>query len=438
MNQRKIFESGQVPVARSGWTQPQGPTHAYPALATEIDTDVAIVGAGLAGSALALHLAEAGVRVAVLEARQPGWGASGRNAGHVLPILKDLRVLDGFPDGGKRFLDIFREHHTIPFDLAAKHGIDCDAVRSGYLNGMCSRGAFDKFLAQSAHLEAQGLQKLTRYTAAEMEAATGSSHYPYGVAYENGGRINPYRFTNGMIAAAEGLGAEIFGDSEALTLVEDGARWRVTTARGCVRADRVVFCTNAYPTDIVPAFARAYYPLTAYALTTKPLPPEARDLIMPGGATFAQAPIDLNPLVRDRHDRLILSSIPRAAAPEDGIWHFKSQLRWIHRVWPETRAMNIELDQYWTGRVGMRPREFPGVFEHRPGVYGLMHFNAWGNVMAPLMGMLLADGLRQDRIDTLPFPVERAEPVRWPGKQHVLIRRILIPAARTAQRFGGI
>ena len=196
------YERGAVPVGSSGWTKPQGVSPAYPRLAAAIDTDVVVVGAGLAGSSLALHLAEAGVKTVVLEARQPGWGASGRNAGHVLPILKDLKVLETFPDGGRRFLEAFRDHHTIPFDLATKHGIDCDAVRSGYLHGMTSRRSFEKFLADSAWIEELDMQKVIPLAGAEMETATGSRRYPYGVLYENGGRVNPYLFTNGMIAAA--------------------------------------------------------------------------------------------------------------------------------------------------------------------------------------------------------------------------------------------
>lgn len=435
-DQRALFERGAVPVETSGWTMPEGPAKHYAALVGSLAVDVAIVGAGLTGSSLALHLAEAGIHVAVVEARQPGWGASGRNAGHVLPILKDMKLLAAFPDGGKRFIDIFREHHTLPFDLSKKYGIDCDAVRSGYLNGMTRRSVFEDFLAKSAYLEEMGFQKVIPLTGADMKNTTGSDYYPFGVVFEDGGRVNPYLFTNGMIATTERLGAAVHGDSEALAIARDGARWRLSTAHGEISADRVVFCTNAYPRDIVPEFTRGFYPLTAYAMTTKPLPAEALDIVMPGGGTFAQVPLDLNPLVRDRHNRLILSSIPKVGGSPDAAWHFRNQLGWIHRTWPETRHMPIEMEAYWTGRVAMRDKEFPGVFELQPGLYGLMYCNAWGNVMAPLMGKIVAEGLARDRMDDLPVPIERPAPVSFQRKHEIFIRHLLIPAARTAQRFG--
>lgn len=100
--------------------------------------------------------------------------------------------------------------------------------------------------------------------------------------------------------------------------------------------------------------------------------------------------------------------------------------------------MKIEPGAYWTGRVALRDREFPGAFDLGNGIFGLMHFNAWGNVMAPLMGKLLAEGLASDELDRLPFPLEKPEPVSSPAKQAFIIRHMLIPAARMGQRLGVI
>jgi glycine/D-amino acid oxidase-like deaminating enzyme len=431
-----LYERGAPPIETSGWTAPAGVLPGYPVLARELDADVVVVGAGLAGSSLALHLAEAGVDVVVLEARQPAWGASGRNAGHVLPTLKDLGVFERFPDGGRAFLELFREHHTITFDLARKHGIACDATQSGYLHVTNRSGVFDTLKAKSGFWKQEQGQPVEWLEGAELQAMTGSKYFGYGVLYGSGGRVNPYLFTNGMITAATARGARVFGESEAVALARSGSRWRVATAQGAVVADRVVFCTNAYPTGIVPQFTDNFYPLTAYAVATKPLPRAALDLVMPSRATLSEEPVDLNPFVIDEHGRIITSSIPSVSRPGDAAWHYANHLAWIHRTWPETKDMGIELEDYWTGRVALRDVAFPGMFQLEPGVLGLMHFNAWGNLMAPLLGMALAGAMARDRMDQLPFPVETPVPVANPGKQDLLIRKLLIPAARMGQRLG--
>lgn len=431
-----VFDRGLVPIAKSGWTIPEGVQEDYPTLNEDIKTDIAVIGAGLAGTSLALHLSKAGINVTILEAQTPGWGASGRNAGHVLPILKDMSVFESFPDGGKRFLEAFREHHTIPFDLSKEYDIECDAVKSGYLNAMTSKSAFQDFESKNDHLEKMGLPKPVPVSSSEMVGMTGTNYWSHGLVYPNGGRVNSYLLSNGLAKAAMSNGAKVFANSPAISFEPDGNRWKVRTETGNVTADRIVFCTNAYPGKIAPDFTKNFYPLTAYGLTTQSLPDDIAKAIMPGGQTLAQVPIDLNPLVKDRHNRLVLSSIPSVASPENAKWHFENQMKWLRRVWPEIGETKIQLQTYWTGRVAMRDKEFPGVFELEPGVYGLMHFNAWGNIMAPLMGKLLAEGLASGDMKTLPFPIEKPQPVGNIGKQDRIIRQWMIPAARQAQRWG--
>lgn len=434
-----LFDRGAVPVSASGWTKTKGVGTHYDSLTEDLVTDVLVIGAGLAGSSLALHLSEQGVDTVVLEARQPGWGASGRNVGHVLPLLRDMEVFERFPDQGRAFFELFREHHTIPFDIANKYGIECDAVQNGYLNTMTSRSAFDKFKAASVHSADLLGQKLTDVDAATMLEMTGSDYYSHGLLYESGGRINPYLFTQGMVEAAVGHGARVFGDSAAARVSTDGQGWKVQLEAGhSVRCEKLIFCTNAYSSDVVPEFKQGFYPLTAYALSTRPLPAEIRDLILPSRATLAQVPMDLNPFIVDGYNRIVTGSIPSRSSPEDAQWHFQQHLKWIHRTWPATRDVAIELESYWTGRVAMREREFPGMYQLDSGIYGLMHFNAWGNVMAPLMGRSLALAIASDRPDQLPFPIVKPDVIDNPGKQEFVIRSLMIPAARIAQNFGFI
>ncbi|MBP9592713.1 MAG: FAD-binding oxidoreductase [Steroidobacteraceae bacterium] len=138
----------------------------------------------------ALHLAEAGVSVAVIEARQPGWGASGRNAGHVLPTLRDASVFETFPDQGQRFLDAFAEHHTLPFDLPAKHGFAADATKSGYINAGGSAEDIARFRGQTAWMEERGLLTVVELGGEELRKATGGAHWSHALVYPDGGRAD--------------------------------------------------------------------------------------------------------------------------------------------------------------------------------------------------------------------------------------------------------
>lgn len=435
-SERELFDRGEVPIGLSGWTRPRGMMPAYPVLEHDLDSDVVIVGCGLAGSSLALHLAEAGVGVVVLEARQPGWGASGRNAGHVLPMLRGPEGFETFPGGGKKFFDLFVEHHSLVFELARRHDIDCDAVQSGYLSVMTSKGAFETAEKEAAYWETRAGYAIERLGASGVSELTGSAYYDYGVLFKDGGRVNPYLFTNGLVAAAVRRGAVVYGDSTALSLEPIGNRWQVRTATGSVTADRVVFCTNAYPTPIAPEFMHGFYPMAAYALSTPPLPESLRKIVMPSGATLVQAPFELNPFIVDGEGRIVTASLPSYSRPEDAARHFRHHLYWIHRTWPETREFEIELQTYWTGRVAFRDEEYPGVFEIQPGVFGLMYFNAWGNLMAPFMGMLFAEGLAKDRVDQLPFPIGKPSFIKDQDQRDFFGRRVMLPAAWLAQRAG--
>lgn len=434
-SKRAIYEAGEVPIENSGWAAHQNALAPYPRLTDDLNADVVIVGAGLAGCSMALHLAEAGVKAVVIEKHQPGWGASGRNAGHVLPTLRDTQLIQNFPDGGKAFFELFQQHHTLPFDLSKKYNIDCDAVQTGYLNAITSEKTFKSQQKESEFWQQQG-QQVDYLEGAEMAQATGTTYYQYGVRYNSGGRVNPYLFSNGMLSAAINQGALAFGDSEALTMSKHNQQWRVTTAQGSVTANRVILCTNAYPSGVAQSLVGSCYPMTAYALCTKPLPADLAASIMPSRSTLAQLPLDLHPMIIDSNNRIITASMPSTSEPENGPWHFKHHLAWLQRTWPQLKGANLELEHYWTGRVAMRDHEFPGAYQIDSGVYGLMYFNAWGNVMAPLMAKNLAQAIASDNMQKLAFPLEKPQQLSSPNKKSLIIRSALIPAARMGQSLG--
>ena len=121
-SRRALYDTGHVDISESVWSRGAAPTRFRP-LEGDDRADVVVVGAGLAGSSLALHLAEQGCAVALVEAREPGWGASGRNAGHAVPYREVDRALAKLPDRGERFLELFRAGVFInPDRIADQYG----------------------------------------------------------------------------------------------------------------------------------------------------------------------------------------------------------------------------------------------------------------------------------------------------------------------------
>lgn len=430
------YEAGVVPIRFSGWPLP-GEIPAYPALDRDIEADVVVVGAGLAGASLALRLAEQGVAVVVLEADQPGSGASGRNAGHVQPYLGSFDPLRAHADGGRRFTDYFIEHRNVVFDLCRKHGLQADVAKSGMVDAASRRHAaldakVKKWKAFGYDLDVVGAERL--------KELLGTDAYSYGIHWREGGRVNPFLFTNGMIAAAVGLGAEVYGNSSVVGCERSGSSWRVRTAVGSVRTQQVVLCTNGHVGNaFFPELARTQFPLVACGLATRPLPQAALEIINPARVALMQYPAGLYPLVIDGRNRLITATIPAAGRAQRAADHFAYFLRYLRRTYPQLGDTPIELESYWTGMTANSSSVYdacyPKLYQVADGVLALNNFGSWGNVLGPMMGVNLADALVAGRLANCLLPLETPKAVQFPGLFETKIRRVLIPAARWADKF---
>lgn len=431
------FEAGTVPIDCSGWTRAaRVPWHAP--LTQDLDTDVAVVGAGLAGSSLALHLVQRGVRVALLEARQPADGASGRNAGHVQPFLDKLHALERWPGRGKPFVDFFVAHRNIVFDLQARLGIDGDAQACGMVEAALRR---QPSLERKARAWRQRGYAVEVVEGRSLNGLLGSPDYVHGLHWREGGRVNPYLFTQGMAAAAARLGAQVHGQTPVQACERAGRRWRLRTPQATVTADRVVICTSGHAGN--PFFAqlgRTHYPLVACGLATRPLPAEVLDAVNPTRAALTQCPAGLYPMVIDRLGRMVTATIPHPGRAADAQVYFGYFLRYLHRRFPHTRGVPIELDRYWTGVTASSSHvyheDYAKLYRVDDGVTALMNLGTWGNVMGPLLGMHLAQVMAQDRPQDLLLPLESPEPVAHPGWFAFKVRRLMMPAGRLVDRLG--
>ena len=431
-SERALFDSGHIDISKSLWAR-DVPRTILPRLAGEETADVAVVGAGLAGCSLALHLAERGARVALVEAREPGWGASGRNAGHVIPYRELDRSLATLPDGGEAFLDLLRDSGGIVYELAEKHGIECDAVRGGYLQVAHRKQLLTHAETQAEKWSSRGFA--VRFAdRSEVEKLTGTGAFHGGLLAREGGRLNPFSFTRGLADAAERAGAAVFAHSPVQSVRGEGSRWRVSTALGSISADRVVACMNGYTTGAVPQIARAWCPLVAFVIATTPLPESARPGVLPAGCAMSLFPTGFRPLIVDGNRRVISSLLARNLRPEKP--PFRWLERWLRRTFPRTRDVEIGVDAYWTGKMAWSPDELPRIFEAAPGLLALTCFSGEGNVLAPLLGRHLAEALVKDDLGELALPVQAPSVPRWRGRYDFMLRKVGVPALVAAERLG--
>lgn len=195
---------------------------------------VAIVGGGIAGLSTALHLAEAGVDVCVLEANTPGWGASGRNGGQVNPGFKldPQALLRHFGDDlGKRMIEMAWGAPDFTFNLIRRLGIACDACQSGTMRVAASDRAATAVRGTVSQCLDHGMP--VRWLDADQTAEhTGSKRYRAASFDPRGGSLHPLNYSLGLATAAQSSGARIHGGSRVLSMKKALGKWSLITGSG--------------------------------------------------------------------------------------------------------------------------------------------------------------------------------------------------------------
>lgn len=258
--------------APSYWQASAAPLPPFAPCASAVATDIAIIGAGYAGLNAALALASKGVRVTVLEAAQPGWGASGRNGGfcclggtllseQVIARRHGQDVAAEWAAYERRAIDHVRT-------ALATHAIDAETSNPGELRLAHSLVAWRAMQAEGAHL-------LDR--AALAAQGFGSAAYHGGCLAPEGFGLHPYRYVTGLAQAAGRAGVQIFGASPVTALSPSQGGWRLTTPVGRVQARQVLLATNGYTSEaLVPALRGRLVPVISNIFVTDPIPAETR------------------------------------------------------------------------------------------------------------------------------------------------------------------
>ena len=375
-----------------------------PALSESVKVDVAIVGAGYTGLSTALHLAERGVSVCVLEANEPGWGASGRNGGQVNPTLKydpeQLVQMYG-PERAEPLISSISNSADLVFNLIQRHGIDCAPVRKGWMQVSYTEKGVAGLHARADQWARRGVpvQQLDAYSVA---TRMGSSAFAGGWLDGRAGAIQPLAYARGLVAAALAAGVRIYGQSPVSGLQRQASGWQLTTASGAqVNADQVVLATNGYSGNLWPGMAQSILAANSFIVATKPLTGRAADSILPGQETVSTAQRLLLYFRKDSHGRLLMGGrglFNDPTAPAD----FAHLERSLALLFPQLGP--LEFEYRWAGRIAITRDFMPHVHEPAPGLTLALGCNGRGIALCTSLGQQLAGRLCDSSAD-FAYPV---------------------------------
>ena len=380
-----------------------------PSLREQLQADIVIVGGGIAGCSAALHAAEAGARVVLLEGQSIGWGASSRNAGHLPAATKHEpeEVVRLYGEAfGPRIVDASENGPRTVAAIAERHGIDCELSFPGIITAAHTPQAFDGLKERVAFWRKRGrpLEVLDRATLASM---LGSSFYLGGVIDRRGGSINPLAYVRGLARAAIKSGARLYENTRAQSLRRDGDEWLVQTAEGAVRADKVFLCTNAYTDDLWPALRRTVIPVRTIQFTTKPLSDNLLKAILPGRQPMIDTRRVLISVRIHQDGRLHFGCGPSMRAGSAPTWQ-AARAR-LQEVFPQLG--DVEFDDYWPGWMAFNKADSWQMHTLAPGVFATLGCNGRGVALATIYGRDLARHATGTPASELTLPMTPLDPV---------------------------
>ncbi|MBZ9847719.1 FAD-binding oxidoreductase [Mesorhizobium sp. CA14] len=378
-----------------------------PILDGALDADLAIVGGGFSGLSAALHATQKGLSVALLEAQILAWGATGRNAGFVVPNFAKKDPADIVAqlgaERGERLINLACGSGDLVFDLVRRHAIDCAADRSGWIQPAPTAQAFAKVQARARQWAARGCPAVI-LDRDEVTALTGVKGYAGGWMDRSGGVINPVEYARGLADAAEAQGARIFENTRVRKIAREADGYRLATECGSARAGKVFVAANAYGGDLFPQLARTYFPLRIFQLATKPLPAWFRGRLLPGNQCVSDTRRNLFTFRFDAENRLISGGMHVFGPGSE-----QRVPRAIHRRLAEKLDLpDISPIEYaWSGMAAVAPDFLPHLVDLGPGMIAGFACNGRGIAMTTAMGGVVASWAAGADPDSLSIPYAR-------------------------------
>ena len=404
-------------------------------LHSDIETEILIIGAGFTGLSAALHFGEYGHKVTVVDAVEPGYGASGRNGGQVIPGLKlypDEVIKHFGHQQGERIIHSTNTSADLVFDLINKYKIDCHASHNGFVQPAFSSPSCNIIENRVLQLNQYGanVELIDKKLTAEY---LGSDAYHIALLDRRGGCIQPLSYAQGLAKAAIKLGAQIFTHAPVSTISKDGNHWIAQTNLGKVKSKQVIICTNAYSNlsqeqKFLSPLSKSIIPLYSFQVATQPLNEELLSTILPCGHAVADTRRLLNYFRLDHTGRLVFGGrggVNDAKHSSD----YDHIVKRITAVFPQIKTP--KLDYYWSGKVALTLDGVPHIHQLGSGLYAGLGFNGRGVGMATLMGKWLANLALNKQLGDECIPFSLIKPIQFQNfRKPVISMAYLFKAVR--------
>ena len=352
--------------------------------------DVCVIGAGFTGISTALHLAERGYDVHVVEANKVGWGASGRNGGQMIGGISGERAVA--KHWGRDVEDVFGElrwaGHAIVRDRVERYGIECD-LKSGYLDVAIKERHLRDIEHDFERLEKAGFPHEVRILSRqETSAAIGTDVYIGALMNMGNGHLHPLNLCIGEARAATEHGATIYERSPVLD-IKKGSKATVVTEGGSVTADAVVIAGNAYH-DVERRLRGVVFPVNSFIVATEALSDDVVAEINPMDLAVCDPNFILEYYRLSADKRLVFGARLNYFG-DDPQYIARKHRRKIARLYPQ--LANVGIDYAWGGSIAVPVNRVPQLGRVAPNVFYCQGYSGHGVNVTHLAGQIMADAV---------------------------------------------
>lgn len=371
------------------WEKTASPPPVTGPLATDASADVVVVGGGFTGISAALHLAEAGRRVILLEGAEIGFGGAGRNVGLInagMWVMPDDLPGELGEVHGERLLDLLGNGPRVVMELIDKHAIACELERNGTLHCAVGDAGLKEIADRASQWQKRGAP-VELLDAAETTARIGTTAYAGALLDKRAGTLQPLAYVRGLAHAAERAGVTLHTSSPVVSTERAGSRWKVATDGASVTADWIIVATDAYSTGPWERVRTEQVYLPYFNLATRPLAPELLATILPNREGVWDTKEILSSFRMDKAGRLVFGSVGalrNGGAAVHKAWARRS----LARLFPELGKVDFECE--WYGQIGMTTNALPRFHRFAPNVVGFSGYNGRGIAPGTVFGRVLA------------------------------------------------